>query len=73
MSLKEIFSESSLWIENLFLFLSYIYLHVLIRIRIQNTDQDPQSSWIRIQYGSGTTTQCKPVCIVDLVPILYFP
>ena len=24
-------------------------------IRIRNTDPDPQSSWIRIQYGSGST------------------
>ena len=32
-----------------------------IRIRIPNTDPDPESSWIRIQYGSGSTTLVKTV------------
>ena len=34
----------------------HAYLHVWIRIRIVNTDPDPQSSGIRIQYGPGSTT-----------------
>ena len=34
--------------------LFYLIFHVWIRIRILNTD--PQSSWKRIQYGSGSTT-----------------
>ena len=55
----------SLWIVNLYLksytfYLHFIlYLHVWIRIRIWNTD--PESSWIRIQYGSGST-----ILIIDL-------
>ena len=34
-----------------------LYLHVWIRICIRNTDPDSRSSWIRIQYGPGSTTQ----------------
>jgi hypothetical protein len=30
-----------------------------IRVRIPNTDPDPQSHWIRIQSGSGSTTLLK--------------
>ena len=33
-----------------------LYLHVWIRIRIPNMDPDLEGSWIRIQYGSGSTT-----------------
>ena len=67
MSPKEICTKLSLWIVNFYL-KSYIfcfhftlYLHVWIRIRIPNTDPDPESSWIRIQYGSGSTTLVKTV------------
>ena len=61
-----IFSQLSLLIVNLCLksytFCLYfiLYLHVWIRIRIKNTDPYPQSSWIRIQYGSGSNTDPDP-------------
>ena len=36
--------------------------------RIQNTDSDPQSSWIRIQFGSGSTTTLGKTCdIVNFI------
>ena len=60
MSPKEIFSQLSHWILKKFLqsytFCLYfiLFLHVWIRIRILDTDPDQQSSWIRIQYGSGS-------------------
>ena len=37
-------------------FFPILYLHMWIRIRIWNTDPDPESFWIRIQYGSRFTT-----------------
>ena len=43
----------ALYLKSYTFWLNFIlYLHVWIRIR--NTDPAPQSSWIRIQYGSGT-------------------
>ena len=36
--------------------LIFLYLPVWIRIRIRNTDPDPQGSWMRIKFGSGSTT-----------------
>ena len=65
MSPEEFFSQLSLWIVNLCLksypFPLYfiLYLQVWIRIRIQNMDPDPQSSWIRRQYGSITLKKIK--------------
>ena len=37
----------------------FYFLPVWIRIRFRNTDPDPLSCWIRIQFGSGTTTLIK--------------
>ena len=52
--------NSELWIfclkSHIFCFHFILYLHVWIRICIPNTVPDPESSWIRIQYGSGSTT-----------------
>ena len=49
------------WVSELFINIlnltSFASMHVRIRIRIPNTD--PGSSWIRIQYGSGSTTLLK--------------
>ena len=51
---REIFTQLSLWMVNLYL-KSYIfcrhfilYLHIWIRIRIPNMDPDPESSWLGI-------------------------
>ena len=57
----------SLWIVNLYLqsytflplFYPTVYLRVWIQIRIPNTDPDPESPWIQIQYWSGSTTLFK--------------
>ena len=54
-----------------------LYLHVWILIRIQNKNSDPGSSWIRIQYGSGSTTlaatlTCPFVVIVTTMSDLPF-
>ena len=65
---QEICNQLSLWIVNYCnILISYIfclhcilYLHVWIRIRIRNMDPDPGSFWIRIQYGSGSTTLVTP-------------
>ena len=68
---KFFWSVECLWIVN-FYFKSYtfclysmyeciLYLHAWIRIRIPNTDPDPKSSWIRIQYGSGSTTLSQTI------------
>ena len=52
-----------------------ITVHAWIRIgiRIPNTDPDPQSSWIRIQYGSGFTTMDPKHCssLTSTVPPLW--
>ena len=45
-----------------YLHLSYIYMRGSVFVN-RNTDPDPKSSWIRIQYGSGSTTlltSCLP-------------
>ena len=67
MSPKDIFSKlgTGIWIVNLCLtgksytdrlyFILLRYLYVWTQNRIGNTDPDPQSFWIRIQYGSGST------------------
>ena len=46
--------SSMMYVQNLTIFLSIlsIHLNVWIRFRIRNTDEDPQSSWIRM--GSNT-------------------
>ena len=62
MSHTEILTQLSLWIVNLYLksciFCLHfnLYLHVWIWIRIRTGNTDPESSWIQIQYGSGSTT-----------------
>ena len=38
------------------LFILFSTLWIRIWIRIRNTDPEPQSSWIRIKFGSGSTT-----------------
>ena len=69
---KEIFNLLSLRNVNYYhksdiLCLHFIlYLHVWIRIRITNTDPNPGSSCIRIQYGFGSTT--LPACLRVLKP-----
>ena len=71
---KEILTQLSLWIVNFHL-KSYTFLPpfypiytvlVWIRFRIRNTDPDPDSPWIRLQYGSGSTTLVT-VCIIFVV------
>ena len=65
---KELFCQLStvrIWMVNLCLtgksytdrlyFILLRYLYVWTQNRIGNTDPDPQSFWIRIQYGSGST------------------
>ena len=51
---EELFSQLSLWTVNFNL--KSFNFHVYIRIHIENTNTDPQSSWIRNQYGSGSTS-----------------
>ena len=75
MSPKEICTKLSLWIVNFYL-KSYIfcfhftlYLHVWIRIHIPNTDPDPESFWIRIQYGSGSTTLFPWTTYMEIVQV----
>ena len=60
---KKMFSQLSLRILKLnlkpldpFYYMQYLYVWIWIRICIPNTNPDPQSSWIRIQYGSRSTT-----------------
>ena len=50
-----------------FCFYFILYLHVWIRICFGNTNPDPQSSGIRIQYGSGSTT----LTVIENLFLLY--
>ena len=60
MSPKEIFSQLSHWIvilclkSHTFCLYFILFLHVWIRIFISYMDPDPQSSWIWIQFISGS-------------------
>ena len=50
---EELFSELSLWTGNFNL--KSFNFHVYIRIHIENTNTDPQSSWVlNSEYGTNT-------------------
>ena len=64
----------SLWIVNSYLksyiFCLYFILYLLVHVYVDadpdpylfwNTDPDPQSSWIRIQYGSISTSLTESI------------
>ena len=79
LSHKEVFYQLSLWIVNYYLksdifclhLILYLHVWIRIRIRIPNTDPDPGSLWIRIQYGSWSTTLV--LCWYWLIGIIQCP